>query len=131
MRRHGINYDTGFTPIGEEISRQDFDPGVVRREMRIIADELHCDAVRVSGGDPDRLSTAAEAAAAAGLEVWFAPFPAICGPTHCATSCSTARTGRKRYGVPVPKPSMSPAARSPSSTTDSSRGRPCSSGWRC
>ncbi|WP_328378663.1 hypothetical protein OHB13_25865 [Streptomyces sp. NBC_00440] len=77
MRRHGINYDTGFTPIGEEISRQDFDPGVVRREMRIIADELHCDAVRVSGGDPDRLSTAAEAAAAAGLEVWFAPFP--CG----------------------------------------------------
>jgi hypothetical protein len=31
--------------------------------------------VRVSGGDPQRLSVAATAARAAGLEVWFAPFP--------------------------------------------------------
>jgi hypothetical protein len=43
--------------------------------MRVIARELGCTAVRISGGRPDRLSVAAEAAAAEGLEVWFSPFP--------------------------------------------------------
>ncbi|MEV5746584.1 hypothetical protein AB0L00_02100 [Actinoallomurus sp. NPDC052308] len=74
MRAKGINYDTGFLPGGRN-SREVFDPDVVRREMRIIADDLHCTAVRISGGDPERLTVAAEHAAAAGLEVWFAPFP--------------------------------------------------------
>jgi hypothetical protein len=74
MRGKGINYDTGFSPSGVN-SRPRFDAGIVRREMRVIADELSCTAVRVSGGDPERLTVAGEAAAAAGLEVWFAPFP--------------------------------------------------------
>jgi hypothetical protein len=74
MRGKGINYDTGFYP-GGEISRQHFDAEIVRREMRIIAAELHCTAVRITGGQPERLSIAGELAAAAGLEVWFSPFP--------------------------------------------------------
>lgn len=74
MRGKGINYDTGFAP-GGRASRPRFDSDVVRREMRIIADDLHCTTVRISGGEPERLSIAAEHAAAAGLEVWFAPFP--------------------------------------------------------
>jgi hypothetical protein len=74
VRGKGINYDTGFTP-GGSISRNRFDPGVVRREMQIIATELNCTAVRITGAEPSRLSLAAEQAAAAGLEVWFAPFP--------------------------------------------------------
>lgn len=74
MRAKGINYDTGFSPAGS-LSRPDFDPDVVRRELRIIADDLHCTAVRISGGDPERLSVAGRLAAEAGLEVWFAPFP--------------------------------------------------------
>ncbi|MEO3872198.1 hypothetical protein ABGB18_25570 [Nonomuraea sp. B12E4] len=74
MRGKGINYDTGArVPAGW--TREEFDAAVVRREMRVIADELHCTAVRVSGSDPDRLAVAAEQAAEAGLEVWFAPFP--------------------------------------------------------
>ncbi|MEV0615894.1 hypothetical protein AB0I81_21450 [Nonomuraea sp. NPDC050404] len=72
--KKGINYDTGFLP-GGDISRKAFDTGTVAREMRVIADELHCQVVRVSGRDPERLSVAAGHAAAAGLEVWFAPFP--------------------------------------------------------
>ncbi|GAA3681117.1 hypothetical protein GCM10022224_051760 [Nonomuraea antimicrobica] len=72
--KKGINYDTGFLPE-PGTSRRAFDPETVRREMRVIADELHCTAVRVSGGDPGRLSVAAEQAAAAGMEVYFAPFP--------------------------------------------------------
>ncbi|MEV0820183.1 hypothetical protein [Nonomuraea rubra] len=72
--KKGINYDTGFLP-GDGISRRAFDPGTVAREMRVIAEELHCQVVRVSGRDPGRLGAAAGQAAAAGLEVWFAPFP--------------------------------------------------------
>jgi len=74
MRGKGINYDTGFYPGGDN-SREHFDADVVRREMRVIARDLHCTAVRISGGEPARLSIAGELAAAEGLEVWFAPFP--------------------------------------------------------
>ncbi|NUR57625.1 MAG: hypothetical protein HOV87_02795 [Catenulispora sp.] len=74
MRGKGINYDTGFFPGGTD-SRPDFAPETARKELRIIAEELHCTAVRVSGAVPERLEAAARAAADAGLEVWFAPFP--------------------------------------------------------
>jgi len=74
MRGKGINYDTGFSPAGEN-SRPDFDADVVGQEMQIIAEDLRCTAVRITGGEPERLSVAAEHAAAAGLEVWFSPFP--------------------------------------------------------
>jgi hypothetical protein len=74
MRGKGIGYDTGFSP-GGEISRPEFDAEIVRREMHVIASELRCTAVRITGGEPGRLSIAAERAAAAGLEVWFSPFP--------------------------------------------------------
>jgi hypothetical protein len=74
VRARGINYDTGFLP-GRQLTRKTFSPETVRRDMAVIADELHCDAVRVSGREPERLSTAARYAADAGLEVWFAPFP--------------------------------------------------------
>src|SRR3954451_24355949 len=73
MRARGINYDTGFLSAGTS-THESFDPDVVRREMRIIRDDLHCNAVRITGGDPDRLEIAAAHAAHAGLEVWFSPF---------------------------------------------------------
>jgi hypothetical protein len=65
MRGKGINYDTGFSP-GGRLSREDFDAGLVRREMQVIASELRCTAVRITGGEPERLSVAGELAAAAG-----------------------------------------------------------------
>lgn len=74
IRGRGINYDTGFAPMGD-LSRPRFDPAEVAEELRVIAEELHCTAVRISGGLPERIELAAEAAAAHGLEVWFAPFP--------------------------------------------------------
>jgi hypothetical protein len=36
MRGKGINYDTGFSPGGHD-SREHFDAGIVRGEMRVIA----------------------------------------------------------------------------------------------
>jgi hypothetical protein len=73
MRAKGINYDTGFFNAGVS-THEGFDPERVRREMRVIRDALHCAAVRITGGDPERLEIAARHAAAAGLEVWFCPF---------------------------------------------------------
>lgn len=73
MRGKGISYDTGFINRGVS-SREPFDLAVVARELHIIRDELHCTAVRLTGGDPQRLETAAGIAFAAGLEVWFSPF---------------------------------------------------------
>jgi hypothetical protein len=75
MHRKGINYDTGFTPVDNRMSRESFDPVQVRREMEIIARDLHCTAVRISGRDPHRIALAAEYALWEELEVWFAPFP--------------------------------------------------------
>jgi hypothetical protein len=73
MRGKGITYDTGFI-YGGPSTHEPFVPEVVRREMRIIREDLHCTAVRVTGGDPARLEIAASHAIEAGLEVWFSPF---------------------------------------------------------
>jgi hypothetical protein len=73
MRANGINYDTGFINKGVS-SREPFDTAVVTRELQIIRDDLHCNAVRVTGSDPERLEIAARIAVEAGLEVWFSPF---------------------------------------------------------
>lgn len=102
MRARGITYDTGF--IHGEISRQSFDVGVVRRELTIIRDDLHCNAVRVLGGDPDRLETAATIAAELGLEVWFSPF--VCDLTEAEMldllrDCAERAEGVRRTGAEV------------------------------
>ena len=73
MRGKGICYDTGFFNRGVS-THEPFDPEVVARELRVIRDDLHCNAVRITGGDLERLKTAASSAAAAGLEVWLSPF---------------------------------------------------------
>jgi hypothetical protein len=76
MRIKGITYDTGF--INEGVTtKEKFDSTIVQREMHIIKNDLYCNAVRITGGDADRLETAAKLAAAEGLEVWYCPF--TCG----------------------------------------------------
>jgi hypothetical protein len=72
MRGKGIVYDTGLWAGGES-TREQFDAAVVCREMRVIATELRCTAVRITGDRPDRIGTVADLAVAAGLEVWFSP----------------------------------------------------------
>jgi hypothetical protein len=79
IRGKGINYDTGFRPAGQD-SRPTFDLAQVKKEIQVIASELHCTAVRISGADPERIASAAHCAAEAGLEVWFAPFPCELSP---------------------------------------------------
>jgi hypothetical protein len=78
MRVRGVGYDTGFSFNG--VSRRPFDDAVVRRELQIIRDDLHCTAVRPFGNDLDRLEQASRYAADLGLEVWFSPFTHQLGP---------------------------------------------------
>jgi hypothetical protein len=78
MRIKGITYDTGFIHSGVN-TKENFDPRKVKREMQIIKNDLHCNAVRITGGDTDRLELTAKLAVAEGLEVWYCPF--TCGLT--------------------------------------------------
>ncbi len=93
----GVNYDTGLLYDGRS-TRNHFAEDRVRDELRIIADELHAPAVRVSGSYPDRLTTAGAAALEAGLDLWYSPMPMDLGPdeliaflTDCATRAETLR----------------------------------------
>jgi hypothetical protein len=74
MRAKGMTYDTGFVRKGS-YSLERFDPELVKRELTIIRDDLHCNAVQIIGGDPGRLELAARYAAELGLEIWFSPYP--------------------------------------------------------
>lgn len=103
MRGRGVQYDTGTFPGGDS-TRRTFDPRTVERELRIIAEELHCTTVRITGGDPERLSTAAQFAAAAGLQVWYSPFP--CEMTEeqmlpYFAECADRAEALRRQGVDV------------------------------
>jgi hypothetical protein len=74
MRGRGVTYDTGFVRHGVNSMRH-FDPVRVGRDLAAIRDDLHCTAVRVIGGDPERIEAAATIAVDLGLEVWFSPYP--------------------------------------------------------
>jgi len=78
LRARGIGYDTGFSFDG--VTRRPLGHTLVRRELQIIRDDLHCTAVRLFGNDLDQLEFAAHHAADLGLEVWFSPFPYQLGP---------------------------------------------------
>jgi hypothetical protein len=71
VRRKGVLYDVGRVLTGNW--RPDYHPGLVRRELAIIAGDLHCTAVKICGRDIDRLVLAGDAAAELGLEVWLCP----------------------------------------------------------
>jgi hypothetical protein len=99
MRAKGIAYDTGFVRHGE-ISVASFDLEVVRRDLAVIRDDLHCNAVHLVGGDPERLEQAAHIAADLGLEVWFSPYPLELAPDEilrlfddCARRAERVRAG--------------------------------------
>lgn len=73
MLLRGINYDVGTSFRKDELSRPDFDEFIIRKEIEIIKNELRCNAIRISGHDIQRLSTASGFALEQGLQVWFSP----------------------------------------------------------
>jgi hypothetical protein len=71
MNRRGVSYDVGRV-LGINW-RPSFDPRIVRGELTVIRDGLHCNAVRICGRDLERLSVAGSIALGLGLEVWLSP----------------------------------------------------------
>ena len=71
MQIKGVNYDVG-TVMGVDW-RPDYDPKVVQRELGIIKNDLHCNAVGISGKDIGRVLLTAEAALSHGLDAWLNP----------------------------------------------------------
>ena len=75
MAIKGVCYDVGRVYGGRFLTRPVFDPAATRRELQIIRDDLHCNAVRFQGRDITRLMTAVAGALGLGLEVWLSPEP--------------------------------------------------------
>lgn len=73
MKVKGVNYDVGTYLEEEGESRPNFDPAIVHKELKIIKNDLHCNAVRISGQDIDRLMSTAKDALEQGLNVWLLP----------------------------------------------------------
>ncbi len=71
MRLKGVCYDVGAVMAFNW--RPHFDAANVRRELEIIKNDLHCNAVRITARSLRRLSMAARAADELGLEVWYSP----------------------------------------------------------
>ena len=71
MKLKGVNYDAGSVMYFNW--RPDFDPKTVSREIEIIKNDLHCNAIRITGLDIKRLIVATEIALKQGLEVWLLP----------------------------------------------------------
>jgi len=71
MNRKGVCYDVGSYMAFNW--RPDFDIAIVRRELEIIKNDLHCNAVRIGAQDIGRVTVAAQAALDQGLDAWFSP----------------------------------------------------------
>src|SRR5262245_56535141 len=77
-----MNYDTGAEMLKGRMSRPHFDARTAREELAVIAGELRCDAVRISGQDPQRLTVATRIAHELGMAVYFSPLRADLREAH-------------------------------------------------
>ena len=120
MQHQGVHYDTGtmFRGPGYAIStrRTALDMSVVRRELEIIRDDLHANAVRIVGSDVGRMTAVTEVALGLGLEVWFSPAYFEYSPEETTSRLVAAAERRPRWRRPIRAAwSSSPAANSRSS----------------
>ena len=106
MKLRGINYDVGTRydagngPGRLSTHHYDID-GHLRRDMDVIAAELHCNAVQLYGSDVDRLMVAASMALDRGLSVWIQPRLIGAGPAdqldHLRQVARAAEWLRRRF----------------------------------
>jgi hypothetical protein len=102
MRGKGVCYDTGFFNRGVS-THEPFDPEVVERELRIIREDLHCTAVRLTGGDLERLKIAAVTPPRPGWRSGSPPSPPTSPATSCSTSSPPSPTTPRGYGGRGPR----------------------------
>ncbi len=106
MQHQGVHYDTGtvFRGPGYAIStrRSALDMSVVRRELEIIRDDLHANAVRIVGSDVGPMTAVAEIALGLGLEVWFSPALFEYSPDETTARLVAAATAAARLETAHP-----------------------------
>lgn len=98
MKYYGIHYDVGTPTTHGGLTRATFDPLIVEREISIIKDDLHCNAIRIAGESIERLIMASQYALSLGLKVWFSPSLQNATPSttlaylqDCAAAAETLR----------------------------------------
>jgi hypothetical protein len=101
VNRRGVVYDVG-SPLGPLLNtRPTFDARITKRELEIIRDDLHCNAVRLSGSSTPRMLATAELALELGLEVWLSPQmwnkPRTATLQHVVASAAAAERLRRRF----------------------------------
>jgi len=69
LQLKGINYDTGVAYFPGTSSRKIWRPDDVERNLEVIADRLHCNAVNIYGSDLAKIVTTAEIAQRRGMIV--------------------------------------------------------------
>lgn len=72
MNRNGVIYDVGSVSMGINW-RPDYSPQLARRELQVIAHDLHCNAVKIRGRDIERVLVTGRAAVELGMEAWLSP----------------------------------------------------------
>ena len=104
----GINYDAGVIYEGTYNSRPTWRLDDVRRDLKVIRDDLSCNAVSIMATDTQRLAEAGEIAAALGLFVWLQPrlFDVSGAEVEsnlrlAATAAETLRASHPRVGLNV------------------------------
>lgn len=73
MKLKGINYDVGIEFNELYHSRPLFDIEVIKKELKIIKTDLHCNAIRISGTEIERLIKTSDEALKLGFQVWLSP----------------------------------------------------------
>ena len=69
----GINYDVGMFYKPGICTRPEFNDQAIHKEIGMIRNDLHCDSIRISGYDMERLIKASEFALEQGMQVWLSP----------------------------------------------------------
>ncbi len=69
----GVNYDVGVGLGFDHNPNNNLTVGVMKEEIKVIKNELHCNAVRLYGRDLEKLLECSEIAIKEGLIVWFSP----------------------------------------------------------
>lgn len=94
MRVRGIHYDIGTTTLEGASTRPILEADSIDRELADIARALNASAVRITGGDLDRMAAAGRAAVGLGLEAWLSPMlPNADPPTTLGAIERTAAIG--------------------------------------
>ncbi|WP_217696672.1 hypothetical protein [Mycobacterium sp. GA-1841] len=97
-------YDVGLRFTPDRLSVEPYDQDLVDHDMRVIAEQLHANAVRVEGEDIPRLVAATQSAHSMGLSVYFNPWKMNAGINdtrdYLAAAATAAEQLRKR-GVDI------------------------------